>query len=91
MPDEVRAKLYVGLGRSSLKNENYKASVFYFETALKLHENCGCKQELKKAEKLLKEQIKPINAEPLLNEDGTPVLNEQGQPMLVGQIGHQSA
>ena len=90
MPDEVRAKLYVGLGRSSLKNENYKASVFYFETALKLHENCGCKQELKKAEKLLKEQIKPINAEPLLNEDGTPVLNEQYQPMLVGQIGHQS-
>ena len=42
------------------------------------------------AEKLLKEQIKPINAEPLLNEDGTPVLNEQDQPMLVGQIGHQS-
>ena len=90
MPDEVRAKLYVGLGRSSLKNENYRASVFYFETALKLHENCGCKQELQKAEKLLKEQIKPINTEPLLNEDGTPVLNEQGQPMLVGQIGHQS-
>ena len=60
------------------------------EYALKLHENCGCKQELQKAEKLLKEQIKPINTEPLLNEDGTPVLNEQGQPMLVGQIGHQS-
>lgn len=53
MPDEVRAKLYVGLGRSSLKNESYRAAVSYFETALKLHENCGCKQELQKAEKLL--------------------------------------
>ncbi|HCQ9968263.1 TPA: terminase [Acinetobacter baumannii] len=56
MPDEVRAKLYVGLGRSSLKNESYRAAVSYFETALKLHENCGCKQELQKAEKLLTEQ-----------------------------------
>lgn len=56
MPDEVRAKLYVGLGRSSLKNESYRAAVSYFETALKLHENCGCKQELQKAEKLLAEQ-----------------------------------
>ncbi|MFY7005178.1 phage terminase small subunit [Acinetobacter pittii] len=56
MPDEVRAKLYVGLGRSSLKNESYPAAVSYFETALKLHENCGCKQELQKAEKLLAEQ-----------------------------------
>lgn len=55
MPDEVRAKLYVGLGRSSLKNESYRAAVSYFETALKLHENCGCKQELQKAEKLLAE------------------------------------
>ncbi|MDN8137324.1 phage terminase small subunit [Acinetobacter baumannii] len=56
MPDEVRAKLYVGLGRSSLKKESYRAAVSYFETALKLHENCGCKQELQKAEKLLAEQ-----------------------------------
>ncbi|EXC02625.1 phage small terminase subunit [Acinetobacter baumannii 342950] len=56
MPDEVRAKLFVGLGRSSLKNESYRAAVSYFETALKLHENCGCKQELQKAEKLLAEQ-----------------------------------
>lgn len=53
MPDEVRAKLYVGLGRSSLKKDSYRAAVSYFETALKLHENCGCKQELQKAEKLL--------------------------------------
>lgn len=56
MPDEVRAKLYVGLGRSSLKKESYHAAILYFETALKLHENCGCKQELQKAEKLLAEQ-----------------------------------
>lgn len=56
MPDEVRAKLYVGLGRSSLKKESYRPAVSYFETALKLHENCGCKQELQKAEKLLAEQ-----------------------------------
>lgn len=56
MPDEVRAKLFVGLGRSSLKNESYRAAISYFETALKLHENCGCKQELQKAEKLLAEQ-----------------------------------
>ncbi|EHU2507808.1 phage terminase small subunit [Acinetobacter baumannii] len=56
MPDEVRAKLYVGLGRSSFNKESYRAAVSYFETALKLHENCGCKQELQKAEKLLTEQ-----------------------------------
>ncbi|ATP85861.1 phage terminase small subunit [Acinetobacter baumannii] len=56
MPDEVRAKLYVGLGRSSFNQKSYRAAVSYFETALKLHENCGCKQELQKAEKLLTEQ-----------------------------------
>lgn len=56
MPDEVRAKLYVALGRSSLKKESYRAAISYFETALKLHENCGCKQELQKAEKLFAEQ-----------------------------------
>lgn len=56
MPDEVRAKLYVGLGRSSFNKESYRAAVSYFETALKLHENCGCKQELQKAKKLLTEQ-----------------------------------
>jgi len=56
MPDEVRAKLYVGLGRSSFNKKSYRAAVSYFESALKLHENCGCKQELQKAEKLLTEQ-----------------------------------
>lgn len=63
MPDEVRAKLYVALGRAYLKISSFEAATVAFETALKLHENCGCKQELQKAEKLLKEQ-----AEKLLKE-----------------------
>lgn len=80
MPDEVRAKLYVALGRSSLKNEFYKAAVSYFETALKLHENCGCKQELQKAEKLFKEQ-KEQSDESLKNDsEGADQDNSQSDP-----------
>lgn len=77
MPDEVRAKLYVALGRSSLKKEFFKSAVSYFETALKLHENCGCKQELQKAEKHYKEQ-KENSPEPMLNADGSQVVDDQG-------------
>ena len=80
MPNEVSAKLYVALGRSSLKKEFYKAAVSYFKTALKLHENCGCKQELQKAEKLYEEQKQNL-PEPMLNADGSQVVDDLGNLM----------
>ncbi|HDU7926710.1 TPA: terminase [Acinetobacter baumannii] len=80
MPNEVRAKLYVALGRSCLKKEFFNSAVSYFKTALKLHENCGCKQELQKAEKHYKEQ-KENSPEPMLNADGSQVVDDQGNLM----------
>ena len=77
MPDEVRAKLLVALGRSYLQSELYPLAVFFLKSAIAKHENCGGKQDLQKAEKLLKEQLKN-SPEPMLNADGSQVVDDQG-------------
>lgn len=77
MPDEVRAKLLVALGRSYLQSELYPLAVLFLKSAISKHENCGGKQDLQKAEKLLKEQLKN-SPEPMLNADGSQVVDDQG-------------
>lgn len=84
MPDEVRAKLYLALGRACLIYEDAKRAITYFESALKLHENCGGKQDLQKAEKLFKKQSEEQlqnSPEPMLNADGSQVVDDQGNLM----------
>lgn len=80
MPDEVRAKLLVALGRSYLQSELYHLAVFFLKSAIAKHENCGGKQDLQKAEKQLKEQLKN-SPEPMLNADGSQVVDDQGNLM----------
>ncbi len=80
MPDEVRAKLLVALGRSYLQSELYPLAVFFLKSAIAKHENCGGKQDLQKAEKQLKEQLKN-SPEPMLNADGSQVVDDQGNLM----------
>lgn len=77
MPDEVRAKLLVALGRSYLQSELYSLAAFFLKSAIAKHENCGGKQDLQKAEKLLKEQLKK-SPEPMLNADGSQVVDDHG-------------
>lgn len=80
MPDEVRAKLYVALGRECFKREDVYLSSAYFKAALEKHENCGCKQEFQKVEKILKD-LKKNSPEPMLNADGSQVVDDQGNLM----------
>ncbi|MCW3163079.1 phage terminase small subunit [Acinetobacter baumannii] len=80
MPDEVRAKLLVALGRSYLQSDLYHLAVLFLKSAIAKHENCGGKQDLQKAEKLLKEQSKN-SPEPMLNADGSQVVDDQGNLM----------
>lgn len=80
MPDEVRAKLLVALGRSYLQSELYTLAVVFLKSAISKHENCGGKQDLQKAEKLLKEQVKK-SPEPMLNANGSQVVDDQGNLM----------
>lgn len=54
MPDEVKAKLYLALGRASLKHNQYHQAQQYLERALDLHEHCGGKTDLNNAIKQLK-------------------------------------
>ncbi|HFF4506541.1 TPA: phage terminase small subunit [Acinetobacter baumannii] len=78
MHDQIRAKLYVAMGRTYLQKELYALAVTFLKRAIKHNENCGGKQELQKAERLLKKQLEENPSQPLLNADGTPVVDDYG-------------
>ncbi|CAM3017295.1 phage terminase small subunit [Acinetobacter celticus] len=81
MPDEVRAKILLAIGRAYLHRELATLAVAYLKAAVEKHENCGGKQDLQKAERLFKkqaeEQLKNL-PEPMLNADGSQVVDDQG-------------
>lgn len=75
MPDEVRAKLSLALGRALLKQAEdapkaidaglpLDKAVEYFKSAIGLHSACGAKKDLERAERLLKKHAAtpPANA-----------------------------
>ena len=92
MPDQVKAKLLVALGKATIKQIQSKDEpsvsdiIFaqdaqaYLERAIELDDKCGGKQDLKTVETLLKKfpLQTPKQAEPLLNADGSQVVNDQG-------------
>ena len=92
MPDQVKAKLYVALGKAKIKqiqdkddpNDTDIATAQdaqnYLEHAIKLDDKCGGKQDLKTVETLLKKFPPPQakQAEPLLNTNGSQVVDDQG-------------
>ena len=80
MHDQIRAKLYLGLGRTLLQLEHGAEAVEFIKMAIAKNENCGGKTDLKKAEKLYKEQLKN-SPEPMLNADGSQVVDDQGNLM----------
>ncbi|MFW2077490.1 phage terminase small subunit [Acinetobacter sp. ULE_I010] len=82
MHDEIRAKLYLAIGRAYMHLEKYASAVEFLALAVKRNENCGGKTELQKAEKLLKGQIEAHPATPLLNLNGSPVVNDFGSDAL---------
>lgn len=68
MPDEVRAKLHLALGRSVLlagsddappPAEQLEACVSNLKRAIELHGSCGGKKDLERAERLLKKHAAP--------------------------------
>lgn len=80
MHDQIRAKLYLGIGRTLLQLEHGAEAVEFIKKAIAKNENCGGKTDLKKAEKLYKEQLKN-SPEPMLNADGSQVVDDQGNLM----------
>ena len=80
MHDQIRAKLYLGIGRTFLQLEHGAEAVEFIKKAIAKNENCGGKTDLKKAEKLYKEQLKN-SPEPMLNADGSQVVDDQGNLM----------
>ncbi|WP_048765486.1 phage terminase small subunit [Acinetobacter sp. 243_ASPC] len=84
MHDQIRAKLYVALGRTYLHQELYALAVNFLKRAIKHNENCGGKQELQKAERLLKKQLEENPPQPLLNADGSPVVDDYGNQVFEG-------
>lgn len=92
MPDQVKAKLLVALGKATIKKIQSKDepsqsdigfaqdAQAYLERAIELDDKCGGKQDLKTMETLLKKfpLQTPKQAEPLLNADGSQVVNDQG-------------
>ncbi|EOE4589344.1 phage terminase small subunit [Acinetobacter baumannii] len=84
MHDQIRAKLYVAMGRTYLQKELYALAVTFLKRAIKHNENCGGKQELQKAERLLKKQLEENPPQPLLNADGTPVVDDFGNQVFEG-------
>lgn len=69
MPDEVRAKLFLALGRSVLADagdagdapgaESLSHAVDWLQQAIALHAGCGGKKDLERAQRLLKKQAGP--------------------------------
>ncbi|HGX3093829.1 TPA: phage terminase small subunit [Acinetobacter baumannii] len=84
MHDQIRAKLYIAMGRTYLQKELYALAVTFLKRAIKHNENCGGKQELQKAERLLKKQLEENPPQPLLNADGTPVVDDFGNQAFEG-------
>lgn len=80
MHDQIRAKLYLGIGRTFLQLDRGSEAVAFLKMAIAKNENCGGKADLKKAEKLYKEQLKN-SPEPMLNADGSQVVDDQGNLM----------
>ena len=80
MHDQIRAKLYLGIGRTFLQLDRGSEAVGFLKMAIAKNENCGGKTDLKKAEKLCKEQLKN-SSEPMLNADGSQVVDDQGYLM----------
>lgn len=92
MPDQVKAKLLVALGKATIKliqskDEPSQSDIAfaqdaqaYLERAIELDDKCGGKQDLKTVETLLKKfpPKTPKQAEPLLNANGSQVVNDQG-------------
>ena len=92
MPDQVKAKLQVALGKATIKQIQSKDepspsdimfaqdAQVYLERAIELDDKCGGKQDLKTVETLLKKfpPQAPKQAEPLLNADGSQVVDDQG-------------
>lgn len=56
MPDQVKAKLYLALGRAYAQTEQYELAKTHLQTALSLHEHCGGKTNLKQVLKHLETQ-----------------------------------
>ena len=77
MHEQIRAKLYLATGRTLLQLERGSEAVKFLKMAISKNENCGGKTDLKKAEKLFKEQLKNL-PEPMLNADGSQVVDDQG-------------
>ncbi|MDU7561396.1 MAG: phage terminase small subunit [Acinetobacter baumannii] len=82
--DEIRAKLYLAIGRSFMQLERFEPAVTFLKMAITRNENCGGKTELQKAEKLLKKQQEENPPQPLLNLNGTPVVDEFGNQVFEG-------
>ncbi|GLO54764.1 terminase [Pseudomonas putida] len=70
MPDEVRAKLTLALGRATLEgitDENpgqpgqLQAGIELLKRAIELHSSCGGKKDLERAERLLKKHAGPTS------------------------------
>lgn len=92
MPDQVKAKLFVTLGKAKIKQIQSKDEPSltdiqlaqdaqnYLESAIRLDDKCGGKQDLKTVETLLKKfpPQAPEQAEPLLNPNGSQVVDDQG-------------
>lgn len=92
MPDQVKAKLFVALGKAKIKlietkDEPSQSDLAfaqdaqaYLERAIELDDKCGGKQDLKTVETLLKKFSPPTpeQAEPLLNVNGSQVVDDQG-------------
>ena len=84
MHDQIRAKLYVAMGRTYLQKELYGLAVTFLKRAIKHNENCGGKQDLQKSERLLKKQLEENPPQPLLNADGSPVVDDYGNQVFEG-------
>ncbi len=56
MPDQVKAKLYLALGRAYAQTEQYELAKTHLQDALLLHEHCGGKTNLKQVLKHLETQ-----------------------------------
>ena len=92
MPDQVKSKLLVALGKATIKqiqskDEPSQSDIAFaqeahahLERAIELDDKCGGKQDLKTMETLLKKFPPEVEkqTEPLLNANGSQVVDDQG-------------
>lgn len=81
MPDEVRAKLLLAMGRTYLNLELGSLAVATLKAAIEKHENCGGKQDYQKAEKLFKKQSEE-HEKTVSTADGSQIVDNQGNLIL---------